>query len=192
MPYGMLRAILLVLLGAVLGIVGAAPIVWFGGAYGGVRVGPWATPLDAGGAGRGAYTRAVVAIRATMGLSRRETIYFGANTDSAGEKLTGNCTYEIHGPDLPTRWWSITLYGSDHYLIANPQNRFSYASANIARDPDNGFTITVSPKPAPGNWLNTAGAPGLVLLTRLYQPLPQAASDPAHIPLPAIHRVECE
>ena len=187
----MKRAIVIVVLGIVLGLGSAVGALWYGGIAGGLRVGPWGTPLDAGGVNRNIYTRAVVAVRATLGLSRKETIYFGAMTDSAGAKLRGECTYTVHGPDLPARWWSITLYANDQYLIANPANRYSYASANIARGEKGDFSITVGPTAAPGNYLDTARAPHLELLTRLYQPLADAAANPAGIKLPAIDLVGC-
>jgi len=187
----MRRAIIILALGIVLGVASAAGAIIRGGDLGGINLGPWATPLDAGGTHRGIYTRAVVAIRATLGLSRAETIYFAAHQDSTGAALTGNCTYRLHGPDLPARWWSITLYGRDHYLIDNPEHRYSYASANIARADKGDIDITIGPQKAPGNWLDTANVPHLVLLTRLYQPLPDAATAPAGIKLPIIERIGC-
>ena len=187
----MLRIIGVILLGVLLGLGSAAGAIWYGGLSGGLRVGPWATPLDAGGVDLSIYTRAVVAVRATLGLSRKETIYFLANHDSAGDPLLGACTYTLHGPDLPARWWSITLHANDHYLIDNPEHRYSYASANIARGANGDFAITIGPKAAPGNYLDTGHAEKLVLLTRLYQPLPDAAANPAGIKLPAIDKIGC-
>jgi hypothetical protein len=181
----------LVLLGAVLGTGSALLAVRHVGGLGEVRNGPWATPLDGGGVGRGMYQRAAVAVAATLALSRQEAIYFRAAVDSQGAALTGNCAYTVHGPDLPARWWSVTLYGSDHYLIANPQRRYSYASANIARAPDGSFSIAVGPETRPGNWLNTVKTPDIVLLIRLYQPASDAAANPASIKLPAIDRGAC-
>ena len=134
----MRRVLAILLAGCVLGLGSAALAVWNIGAWGAVHVGPWVTPLDAGGVDRSPYLRATAALRATLALSRREAIYFRAATDSAGAPLRGSCNYTLHGPDLPARWWSITLYGADHYLIANPDQRFAYASVNVAHDADGG------------------------------------------------------
>ena len=182
---------MIVVAGVALGLGSAAATLWTMGNGGAIRVGPWVTPVDAGGVDRGPYSRAVIALRATLGLSRKEAIYFAATADSAGAALEGDCTYTVTGPDLPARWWSITLYGSDHYLVANPENRWSFASVNIAHDPGGGFTIWIGPDRHAGNWLDSAGAGSLLLLARLYRPVASAAAAPAGIVLPSITRVGC-
>ena len=187
----MIKWMAILLAGAVLGFGSAILAVRYVGGMGALQVGPWSTPLDGGGTGRGMYQRAAVAVSATLALSRQEAIYFRAATDSQGARLAGNCTYTVHGPDLPARWWSITLYGADHYLIANPQQRYSYASPDVARGQDGGFLIAIGPDPQPGNWLNSVRTPQLVLLARLYQPTPAAAANPAAIKLPSIDRGAC-
>jgi hypothetical protein len=178
--------------GTLLGLTSAAAAIWDLGARDAVHAGPWVTPLDAGGPGRGPYLRAAAATRATLALSRQEAIYFRTATDSHGDKLRGNCTYLVHGPDLPARWWSITLYGADHYLVPNPENRYAYASVNATRAADGSFAIHVGPTAQQGDWLDTGKKRRIVLLTRLYQPLPAAASNPAAIIMPAIDRLSCQ
>jgi hypothetical protein len=175
----------------VLGIGSAVLAIRHVGGLGAVRVGPWLTPLDGGGTGRDIYTRAAVAVSATLALSRQEAVYFRASTDSQGRALVGNCSYTVHGPDMPARWWSITLYGADHFLIANPRHKYSYASDNVAREPDGGFSIAVTAAPQPGNWLDPRGTARLVLVTRLYRPDGRAAANPGGIALPAIDRGVC-
>jgi hypothetical protein len=187
----MVRWIAILLLGGVLGVGSALLAVRHVGGVGAVQVGPWSTPLDGGGTGRDMYTRAAVALQATLALSRQETLYFRAAVDSQGRRLVGNCSYTVHGPDLPARWWSITLYGADHYLIATPEHRYSYASENVARGADGGFAIAISRAPQQGNWLDPGETAELVLLARLYRPTDKAAANPAAIALPAIDRGAC-
>jgi hypothetical protein len=186
-----LRAMAILAIGSVVGVLTAAMAVKYVGANGSVHSGPWSSAIDAGGAKRGPYTRAAIALGATLALSREETIYFLASKDDDGDALRSSCNYSIKGQDLPARWWSITLYGQDHYLIENPQNRWSYSSADVAHDADGGFTIAVSRTPQPGNWLDPAQSSGLVLVTRLYQPQSQAAANPAAIALPHIIKQAC-
>lgn len=187
----MRRAIIILAAGIILGAASAAAIIRFGAGWGGVRIGPWSTPLDAGGTGRGLYVRAMVARWATLGLSRKETIYFIANQDDAGRSLDGACSYHITGADLPARWWSITLYDGQHYLLPTPTQRYSFASANLQRAPGGDIDITLSPTASPGNWLDTAKAPRLVVLLRLYQPHAAEAANPASLHLPSITRTGC-
>lgn len=185
------QAAAVLLVGCVFGVVSAVVTVRRIGDAGSVRVGAWSTPLDAGSAARGPYLRAAVALGATLALSRQETIYFFASTDDAGKTLDPACSYTIDGNDLPARWWSITLYDAKHYLIDTKQNRWSYASANVAHDTGEHFTITISRKPSPGNWLDPADAPGMVLVARLYQPHDDAARAPGSIAMPAIRKGDC-
>lgn len=187
----MLRILAVVVLGIALGIGSALGAIAYVGHNGAVAVGPWRTPIDAGGPGRGAYLRAAAALGATLALSRQEAMYFLATTDSGGDALRGDCTYRVHGAALPARWWSITLYGADHALIATPEGRSAVASVNAAPQLDGGFSLTVSPRHHDGDWLDTANTPGLVLLARLYQPEKAAAAAPHSIALPAIERTGC-
>ncbi len=157
----------------------------------GITVGAWSTPLDAGGAERGLYTRAAVAVGAVLALNRSETIYFFANTDDAGAALDAKCDYVLEGRDLPARWWSVTLYAGDHFLIENAANRWSYSGATVAREADGGFRIAVARGEKPGNWLPTGKAESLVLVARLYNPSLEIAADPAKAALPSITKGEC-
>ena len=177
--------------GAALGLGSAAVSIYQLGGSGAVTIGPWETPVDAGGPGRGMYLRAATAFFAPLALSRQEAMYFWAATDTGGRKLRGNCAYNVHGADLPARWWSITLYGSDHYLVRNPEHRYSFASVNIARSRPGDFNISVGPGPVQGNWLDTASVPNFLLLARLYQPSDGAADRPASIAMPVIERGAC-
>ncbi len=185
------RALAILGIGTALGLASAVFSVRSIGNAGSLRVGAWATPLDAGSAARGPYLRAAVALGATLALSRQETLYFSAIADDDGKKLIPTCAYTLDGTDLPSRWWSVTLYDQKHYLIINPQNKYSYASANIAHDTPGHFQIVIDRTHHDGNWLNPADAAGLVLVTRVYQPNPDAAASPASIALPHIKRGAC-
>ena len=86
---------------------------------GGVSDGPWSTSLDTGSSEGGPYLRARIAVHGLLALSREETVYYSALRDSDGADLVGNCSYRLEGRDPPTRWWSITAYGADDFLIPN-------------------------------------------------------------------------
>lgn len=185
------RGLIILLIGVGLGL---------GSAYGALRlaleetavhVGPWRTPIDAGGGGRDLYTRAVVAVGALLALSRSETIYFIAGQDDDGETLRGNCRYVVTGRDVPARWWSVTAYAGDHFLIPNAENRWSFSDRSVTRDADGGFRLTLSRDRAEGDWLPTGQAERLVLLLRLYNPGPAVAADPGAAVLPSIRKEGC-
>ena len=139
----------------------------------------------------GADTSAVVAVGALLALSRSETIYFIAGQDDDGETLRGNCRYVVTGRDVPARWWSVTAYAGDHFLIPNAENRWSYSDRSVTRDADGGFRLTLSRDRAEGDWLPTGQAERLVLLLRLYNPGPAVAADPGAAVLPSIRKEGC-
>ncbi|RJF87570.1 DUF1214 domain-containing protein [Oleomonas cavernae] len=186
-----LKWLAIAIVGVALGLGSAALAVTQVVKRSGLHVGAWSTPLDAGGADRGFYTRAAVAVGALLALNRSETIYFFADSDDEGRALDANCTYTLEGRDPAARWWSITLYAGDHFLIENAQNRWSYNGANVARAADGRFHIKVAKAEQPGDWLPTGQAESLVLVVRLYNPAAEIAADPAKAALPSISRGEC-
>ena len=130
--------------------------------------------------------RATVALHGLLALNRDETIYYTAVADSAGAKLSGAKCYTIEGRDPPTRWWSITAYGSDDFLIPSRSNRYSVSKNSVSRDKIGWFFATVSPN---GEIVTAPGSFSLTL--RLYNPDPRVAADPAHVALPSIRAVTC-
>jgi hypothetical protein len=159
---------------------------------GGVGPGPWRTSKGVGEASSGLFQRAVVARIGLWALPASEVVYFNAVTDSDGQALSRNCTYEISADrDPPTRWWSITLY-RDNFWVDNPADRYSFASSSVAREPAGGYRVILSATPQAGNWLPMGDVDGeFVLAFRNYQPEPVIAADPEATPLPTIRRLTC-
>lgn len=194
MRRGVLSAVVL-MLGLLIGVGSAALVLARGVQGGGVRNGPWTTNLAIGSAAADPWTRASVAIAGLFALSREETLYFTAFTDSHGVPLRSSRCYRIAGRDPGARWWSITAYGADHYLIANPENRYSVSMHGVVRDADGGFAIYAgraapAPNPLPIG-AREADAP-FSLTLRLYNPSPEAVAAPATTPLPGIETEACE
>jgi hypothetical protein len=157
---------------------------------GGVMDGPWRTSLEAGSSEGSMFLRAGVAVHGLLALNRSETMYYTASTATDGTTLDGRCTYRIRGIDPKTRWWSITAYGPDDYLIPNTANRYSESKNSVTRDPDGGFSITVSRDDGGENWIPVERGP-FSLSIRLYNPDKSVAADPEHVRLPNITREVC-
>lgn len=178
----------------ILGTGSALLLIRSGGLGGDVAVGPWRTSTIIGSAEADPYTRAMVAVAGLLALNRSETIYFTAARDGTGERLRTNCTYKVAGTDPPARWWSITLYASDHYLMPNPEDRYSYGGNTVAREDDGSFVIAVGPEKADGNWIPTGDGQTddtFTLTLRLYNPEEAAARDPSGVVLPQIAKEAC-
>jgi hypothetical protein len=186
-----LKILAVLVIGTLLGLAATWATVIRGGWGGAVSDGPWKTSLDTGSSAAGLYQRANVAVHGLLALNRSETIYYTAGSDSDGAPLTGACRYELVGRDPPTRWWSITAYGGDDYLIPNPAGRYSASMNGVTRQGDGSFRIVVA-KDGNGatNWIPVDDG-RFSLSLRLYNPDARVAADPAHVALPEIHKGAC-
>ncbi len=115
----------------------------------------------------------------------QEALYFGAQTDAADKPLTGTVRYRMHfsrGQTPPVdAFWSLILYGPDHFLVRNPINRYSVSdrTEGLAHNPDGSLDISIqreAPEKGRENWLPAPeGAFRLVL--RTYQPRPEVLNQ---------------
>ena len=153
--------------------------------------GAWRVNLAIGSEELGMYSRAAVAFGGLFAMQKSEAIYFSASTDDEGRPLQSGCDYRIEGTDLDSRWWSITLYGSDFFLIPNNQNRYSYNGGNLIRESDGSYRIWISNSPRQGNWIPSGNEEKLHLTLRLYNPMPSVYEQPDRIDLPRIIRDAC-
>jgi hypothetical protein len=186
-----LKALAVLLLGTLLGLAVTWATVVRGSWGGDVANGPWRTSLATGGSDAGPYRRANVAVHGLLALGRDEAIYYTAARDSAGDALDGHCLYQLVGRDPPARWWSITAYGADDFLIPNAAGLYSVSLNSVARRADGRFAITVSKGEAASNWIPVSDG-RFTLSLRLYNPGAAVAADPAHVALPQILKVSCE
>ena len=113
------------------------------------------------------------------------------DSDDDGRPLQSKCSYRIEGQDIATRWWSITVYGADHFLIANEKKRYSFNGQDVARAADGSYRIMMSSTAKTGNWLPTGNQEQLYLALRLYNPQPAVFENPAEVELPRIIREGC-
>ncbi len=156
-----------------------------------VTNGPWNTNTDNGTADASALSRARVALFGLLALPAKEAMYFQARTDSDGAPLNGNCTYSVSGGELDARWWSITLYKGEGWLVKNEANRWSVGSNAPERDEKGNWSFTVSPDKADGLWLPTGRTPQFDLTLRAYHPKGALLNAPGKAKLPTIKKERC-
>jgi hypothetical protein len=189
-----MRIALAALLSLALGLGSAYLALRSGLAAGSLAVGPWRTSLGTGSADADLYTRARVAVAGLLALAPSETIYFTATSDAEGAPLRAECDYLLGGGELAARWWSVTAYGADHFLIPNGAGSYSIGQTTVVRDAGAHWTARVSTRPSAGNWIPSGdpGARGEISLTvRLYNPHPEVARDPSRAELPTLEREAC-
>lgn len=178
-------------------VLGLGSLEWAlrpGIASGEIANGPWRTSVVNGSRYADLYTRARVSVDKLLALSAPESLYYTAATDSEGRPLEARCRYRLEGEDLPARWWSVTSYGPDGFLIANPSSRYSISRANLSLSAEGRWHALVSRDVREGNWLPSAppGSEGSFTLTlRLYDPERSAIENPRSIPLPRVLRELC-
>jgi hypothetical protein len=157
----------------------------------------WLLPGPYVGAyGRNYLGRAVIATAALGANTRPETVYPLAVDDSRGRPLSGRHRYTIRFArgQLPpaNAFWSLTMYGSDRYLVANPIDRYAIGdrTAGLRRGPDGSLTIHVQHERPSGaaaaNWL-PAPAGRFRLAMRVYEPR-RPALDGRWLPPPVKRR----
>ncbi len=151
-----------------------------------IEAGVWTTFPRTGSTDADLYTRAHIAIWLLLGLNRSETLYFFASADDSGRPLTSACNYRISGHPPASRWWSITAYGADFFLIPNAAQRYSVGNTAVLLDASGAFSIAVSPEPQPGPWISSGTAKQLHLTLRLYNPAPELAAHPESLAAPRI------
>jgi hypothetical protein len=126
-----------------------------------------------------------------------EGVYLVTFTDGQDRKLEGGSRYELHfdADSMPPAdaFWSLTIYGSDLNLAANPIGRYSIrdTAAGPNKDPDGGLTIYLQAE-SPGkekeaNWLPCPADGEWFVILRIYLPKPEVIK--AEWECPPIERV---
>lgn len=138
---------------------------------------PWRFSTRLGRFANDYMLRAATAMKGIAALAADEAIYATADFDQDGNPLDGRRGYRIRfadGGDLPAdAFWSITLYGEDRFLAANPLGRHALGSrSKLVCDADGALTLEVGhqrPTGPEANWL--PAPPGrFYLILRLYHP----------------------
>lgn len=141
--------------------------------------------------GKDDLVTAQISTFALFALPSHEAIYLFARRDEQHEKLNGLNDYTITGNinQIKAKYWSITAYGNDLYLIPNEANRYSYNNSNLQTDSAGNFSITVSSKKQNGNWLPSPEGARFNLVLRIYKGESNFVEHLNEVPLPSIRRL---
>jgi len=189
--------LLVVFAALVLGVVSAVYVVVNVEIAPDIRLGAWQSSQHIGSSEAGLYGRAVVARTGMLALKREEAVYFTASTDDAGWALTSSCRYSVVGADMPARWWSVTVYGPDYYLIPSEANKYSYTKTDMQAAGQQDFLFELartggavgqgSPVMISGNRADAAFS----MVLRLYHPDALVLERPDALALPQITNLGC-
>ena len=144
------------------------------------------------------YTRAGVAAAGTFASKKPEQAYYQTEIDIEDQPLNGNCLYRLSGEDIESRWWSITAYANDGFLIENTEKLYSYNSETINYNANGGFEIyflgdndfisDVSNE----NWLRVNQDENFNISLRIYYPGEEFFSNLRRVNLPIVEKVKCK
>lgn len=121
-----------------------------------------------------------------------EAVYLVNFTDDNGAAFTGGGRYELRftGDNLPPvdAFWSLTMYGTDRNLVANPADRYSIGdrTPGVVRESDGSMTLYIQAAPPAAdqepNWLPCPAEGSWFLILRIYQPRPEVVQARWHCP----------
>ena len=185
------RYVICVALGLIGGAAYAVQLVRGGLNDGLVANGAWETGKSFGTLDASTLTRAKVALSGLLALPAKEAMYFTAQNDSDGRALDGRCTYDVRGGQLDGRWWSVTLYEGEGWLVKNAAKRWSIPASAVSPDAQGRWSFTVSPDAQSGSWLPTGSVEAFDLTLRLYHPSADIIKSPEKAQLPNIDRKGC-
>ena len=185
------RVVLVVLAAALSGVLLTQPLLRLLIDHYATRNGPWRTSGDTGRADANPYTRAAVAIAGLYALTPQEAVYFTAFTDSSGEPLRGECHYQLIGQPPAARWWSITVYGADHFLVPNAAGRYSRNANTLSFEADGHFKLDLASTASGDNSLPIPERGPFSLTLRLYNPPASVLAALETTALPTLTRGDC-
>ncbi len=159
--------------------------------FGSLRVGPWTAWPKLGSPEADPYMRAIIARRGDVPLATGEGIALFTRVDSNGAALDSNCSYRIGSVAPAARLWTLTLYDEAGRLLASELGRSSFTSAEIVRDADDRFAISLSRSLQPGNWLQLPPSGSFQAVLRLYDPPGAVGTVLSESTFPAIERLGC-
>lgn len=118
-----------------------------------------------------------------LGANRPEdTIYSTSESGADGNPYSGEYKYVMHFDKLPpvNAFWSITMYNTEYFFVANPLNRYNVSSRDKFKANKDGSIDVYIQNESPGkakeaNWL-PAPKDKFILMLRMYWPRQTAPS----------------
>jgi len=144
----------------------------------GAHVNGWVFTTKTGLYGTQYLQRALVTAIGLGANRPQDAVYPTSEVDADGKPYSGSNKYVLHFPkgQLPpvNGFWSLTMYDSTYFFVANPLNRFTLSQRNELRENADGSIDLYIQSDNPGpekesNWL-PAPKDKFVLMLRLYWP----------------------
>lgn len=142
------------------------------------------------------YAKAYLVNSGHLPLPQDQALYFFTYEDSKGQKLSADCDYILTGDNVDAFWWSVSAHNHDFERFENSSQRYSFNMANVIRNADGKYDITLSKRVNGGNWLPinpmNFGDDAFMLSLRLYGIDKTTIENVDLLNLPAINKVGCD
>ena len=175
-----------------LGIGTAVGMLDASSGFGAIRLGAWAAFPEAQTDQADPYAQAHRARAGELLYASAEGVQFQADKDDAGDRLSPRCTYAMEGLTPPARFW--TLYAANQEMEPLVQPAYlpgAFNAWNVLRRADGSFTVLISARAQPGNWLAlNEGLPFRLVLTLLDTPT-AGSSGLIELSMPKLRKVSC-
>jgi hypothetical protein len=145
----------------------------------GIPVNGWMFTTKTGLYGTDYLDRALITAFGLGANRPQDAVYPTSEVDADGKPYDGSRKYVMHfasKKDLPPvdAFWSLTMYNSDYFFVANPLNRYTLSSRNQLKENADGSIDLYIQKDAPSkekesNWLPAPDGK-FILMLRLYWP----------------------
>lgn len=106
--------------------------------------------------------------------------YYVRERDDDGNVLSSDCIFEISGPSIPARWWSLSVGEAEASVLSAGQAMLDSAG---------NLKAVVSRHPMPGNWITPLNSSSFTLTYIISEPLKQ--KNDASLILPHVKKVGC-
>jgi hypothetical protein len=143
------------------------------------NVNGWRIVTDGGVWGTAYFRRASTALGGLGANLPEDALYPSTVADDQGSPLTGGRRYRLRFErgQLPPAdaFWSLTVYGTDGFQVANPLNRFAIGDRDALQFGPDGELVLYVQHDDPGsgrrsNWLPAPPAGDFTLTIRIYAP----------------------
>ncbi len=160
--------------------------------FGAISLGPWVAFPDAQTENTDPYAKAHRARAGKLLYGGAEGLQFTAAVDTAGERLSSGCSYDVVGLTPPARFW--TLYATtanDQPMRAPAELPTAFNAWMVQRQADSAFIIHVSADAQPDNWLAIRRIGAFKLVLTLLDTPTAGSSGVIDLAMPKIVKTGC-
>ncbi|MEZ2129006.1 MULTISPECIES: DUF1214 domain-containing protein [unclassified Sinorhizobium] len=160
--------------------------------FGAIRLGAWEAFPTLQTAEADPYAKSHRARAGKLLYGTAEGLAFSAAVDDRGERLSATCNYRLVGQTPPARLWTLYIANARGEPIAPTEGRPTALNSWIVlRNPDSSFSIVLSAKAQPGNWLALPASGQFRLVLTLFDTPTAGSSGLIDLSMPKLEKIGC-